>query len=121
MNLLHELKRFHGSEEFYEFRPLGQHPVFNYTEGVKYLAEKGACFWLLDAIASYQGQAEIKAQPFQTWELEVSDNNTAVLQCHDGHYNYLVTQKIPFTDIPLKSQKLSLYLVDRTLLLTNEY
>ena len=121
MNLLHELQHFHGSAEFYQFRFLGRYHVFNYTEGVKYLTEKGECFWLLDAIASYQGQAKIKAQPIQTWELEVSDKCTAVLQCHDGDYNYLVTQKIPFTDIPLKSQKLSLYLVNRTLMLTNEY
>lgn len=42
-----DLAQFIGSETLY------QHPGFNvrYTEGVRYVAEHGGAFWLIDAIA----------------------------------------------------------------------
>lgn len=120
MNLLNELQAFSGSEKFYEYSPLGS-KVFIYTEGIKHLAEAGDCYWLLDIVASYQGSKALKGEEFQVWELYVSDEQTAVVKCQDGNDNYLITQKIPYTDIPLKNQTLKLYLTNGTLMLTDEY
>ena len=55
-----ELAHCHCSESHYQHW-LG----IRYTEGVKTLAEKGECFWLLDAIASYQRVPthQVQSQP----------------------------------------------------------
>src|SRR5688572_20607105 len=42
-----------------------------YTEGIQYLAENAAAYWLIDAVASYQGERVIRRserlQAFQLW------------------------------------------------------
>ena len=41
-----ELNQFIGTEHYYRHL-LG----FNYTDGVKFMAERGKAYWLIDAIA----------------------------------------------------------------------
>jgi len=77
-----------------------------YTPGVKCLMEKGAAYWLLDAIASYQRDKRINSNEdlssLQFWKLKVDiEANTAVLTCDDGNNNVFITQEIPYTDFPL--------------------
>lgn len=111
-----ELANFTGTEHYY------QHNVgnFQYTDGIKYLAEKGRCYWLLDVIGSYQLLKEIKPIPFQLWELTVHENDSAVVTMkEDTDQPLLVNQKIPFTDFPLKHTKL--YLDNGVLMLPTEY
>src|SRR6476660_347578 len=63
-----------------------------YTEGIQYLAKNAECYWLIDAIASYQHQLIKKEslQEFQLWLLIVGNdhefikpasNHDAVLTC----------------------------------------
>ena len=118
--LMHELKHFSGSEHFYKFASFGS-SQFIYTDGIMHLVQKGECVWLLFEIGSYQGLKSFKDEEFQTWELVVNDKSEAVLKCHDGDYNYLIKKEIPFTDIPLQNQTLTLYLVNGTLMLPSEY
>ena len=109
-----ELGQFTGTENYYKFFNL------NITDGVKYLAEKGKCWWLLDVIFSYQ--PKVGKMPFQLWELKKSkvDDRKAIVTCReDSDKDPVVAQRIPYTDFPLESIKL--YLIDKVVLLPSEY
>lgn len=111
-----ELGQFISSATIY------RHGMFNiyYTEGVQYLAEKAGCYWLLDAIGSWQLKATVKAEPFQLWQLAVNADKEGVLTCcRDSGKAAIVTQRIPFVDFPLPEIKL--YLCDGVLMLPSEY
>ncbi|HEV7692509.1 MAG TPA: hypothetical protein VGO52_16855, partial [Hyphomonadaceae bacterium] len=60
-----DLTQFTGSQTFY------RHPLSGgcvYTEGVQYLAEAGAAYWLLDAILCPQPHhPELRSAEFQVW------------------------------------------------------
>lgn len=97
-----------------------------YTDGIDYLAEHAGAYWLIDAIASYQGSKRIRQNPrlmeFQLWELTVTDANgarSAVLTCReDSGQPARITQRIEYTDFPLDSIKL--YVEGDTLMLPSE-
>lgn len=97
-----DLNQFSGTEKWY------RHPLVRfvlYTDGVKYVAEEGGAYWLIDAIASYQNEPRIKKnerlQQFQLWELNVKDGS-AILTCRpDSGEKAVVTQIIEHTDFPL--------------------
>jgi hypothetical protein len=112
-----DLDKFSGSDEL--------HPhwlkTFTYTDGVKFLAERGNAYWLLDAIASHQPNLLRKnpmLQSFQIWKLTVADRK-GILWCGSDSDKLQLVQKIPFTDFPLPEVKL--YLVDKVLILPSEY
>ena len=123
MNKLENLSDFTGTENYYT-NPL--YP-FQYTDGIKYLAENGRAYWLLDAIASWQGEPIIKSdqdlKKNQFWKLKVNPDNSAVLTCERDRDDVVITQKIPFTDFPLS--EVAIYLCDMettgVLLLPSEY
>ncbi len=87
------------------------HP-FRYTDGVKFLAEMAECYWLLDAIASWQISPKVRGDKMlgeiQFWTLEVKENHSAKLMCERDKNDVAVTQKIGYTDFPLP--KIKLYL-----------
>jgi hypothetical protein len=88
-------------------------PHIYHTIGVQALAEDARCYWLIDAIVSYQLSVKIRREPFQVWSLKV-ENRQGVLTCGDGNYTPpLVTQKIPYTDFPM--EEITLYLEDGSL------
>jgi hypothetical protein len=113
MSKLENLDQFTGTENYYT-NPL--YP-FEYTDGIKYLAENGGAYWLLDAIASWQ--KELDLSQIQFWRLKVNPDNSAVLTCERDADEPVIAQEIPFTDFPL--EKISLYLCDGVLLLPSEY
>ncbi len=111
-----ELASFTGTEQYF------RHWMrFVYTDGVKYLAERCGCYWLLDAIGSYQHKPKIKTAPFQIWTLNVNnEEKSAVLEMkEDSGQPVLVRQEIKYTDFPLSEIKL--YYIEGVLLLTSEY
>ena len=112
-NIESELAHFTGTEQYF------RHWLkFNFTDGVKYLADEANCYWLLDAIGSYQ--YKLKKVPFQVWILKVNPDNSAVLEMkEDTDQPILVKQEIPYTDFPLTEIKL--YYIDGVLLLPSEY
>ena len=97
---------------------------FNYTDGVKHVADKAGAHWLIDAIGSYQPSSKLRRnqrlQEFQLWELKVDpEAKTGVLTLReDDDVKPTVTQKIEYTDFPLASIKL--YLENGLLLLPSE-
>ncbi|HEY9598449.1 MAG TPA: DUF6011 domain-containing protein [Cyanophyceae cyanobacterium] len=115
-NIESELAYFSGSTEIY------RHGFFKmlYTQGVQHLAERAQCYWLLDAIASWQIKPKIKREPFQVWTITVNQKKEAVLTCvRDTGAKPLATQRIEYTDFPLPEMKF--YLCDGTLMLPSEY
>ncbi len=111
------LKAFTGTENWYRHALFRQ---FLYTDGVKFLAGEAECYWLLDRIFALQyEQNTLQAEGFQSWDLIVQGDKTALLKCHDGNYHPLHTETIPYTDFPLP--KITLFLIDNVLLLTTEY
>ena len=116
--LKNNLSYYSGSESFYR-HPLGK---FTYTDGVQYLAENAECYWLLDIIGSlnYHSDKFMEKEEFICMDLVVKSGTTkAVFTAHDGNYNILYTQEIPFTDFPLSEIKL--FYCNQTLLLPSEY
>ncbi len=81
---------------------------FVFTDGVKFLAEKGRCYWLLDVIGSYQKKLEDST--FQIWELKVEDSEGVVTMKEDSNLPVKITQKIKYTDFCLDYIKL--YFID---------
>ena len=120
-----ELAHFTGTESYTNLRYPWLRTKFLLTDGTKYLAEQAKAFWLMDAIASHQTNQKVAAEPFQVWELTVSDKHEAVLTCTDGNKTTLVRQEIPATDFPLEKITLyaeqSDYLGGRIIMLTSEY
>ncbi len=115
-DLKHELALFIGTENYYH-HIIGN---FNYTDGVKYLAETAKCYWLLDLVGSYQLDQKIGKIPFQLWELKVNKDGSAIATMkEDSDLPIIVNQQIPYTDFPL--DRIKLYFIDNTLLLPSEY
>src|SRR5579862_343785 len=67
-DLLNELAGFSGSMEWHRFNLDRRHLL---TDGALYLAEKAGAFWLMDVIASYQGEAKFRGEDFQVWKIQM--------------------------------------------------
>lgn len=113
-----DLAQFTGTSQYYQ-HPLG----LKYTDGVKYLAENGQAYWLLDAIASWQADPKIRddrqLQEIQFWKLTVNPDQSATLVCEQDLNDIAVTQAIPFTDFGLES--VTIYCQQGVMLLPSEY
>lgn len=113
-NLRHALAGFSGTEQWHRHRCFSPLPIL-LTDGALYLAENGggsgpSAFWLMDAIASYQGERKLARHHFQTWRLIVtpeSENKSrsAVLICGEIQ-KPIVKQEIEFTDFLLDGETL---------------
>lgn len=111
-----DLHQFTGTENYY------RHGLFRkilYTDGVQYLAEEAAAYWLIDAIAAAQhGESCVKAEEFQVWKLAVDSNHRGRLTCEDGNYKVVYTQELNFTTFPLAT--VELFFEDNVLYLSSE-
>ena len=70
-----DLGQFTGTEKWTRYPTLCPHIIL-LTDGAMYVAEHGGedgntAWWLMDAIASYQGEATLKRHDFQVWKLVV--------------------------------------------------
>lgn len=122
------LAEFQGTNNYFK-NMLG----LRYTDGIKFLADNAECYWLIDAIASYQKTAlnNPNLAEFQLWILVVGNNhefikpnpeNDAVLTCWEDTPGCCdkpaIAQQIPFTDFPLPS--IELYVEGGVLMLPSE-
>jgi hypothetical protein len=96
-----DLSQFTGTETYY---PHWTGRLL-YTDGIKYLADQGGAHWLIDAIASYQGDRRITGNPMlrnmQFWKLTVVDARGTLTCVEDSGRVPLISQEIEFTDFPL--------------------
>lgn len=95
------LGQFTGTENYYR-----HWSGFLFTDGVKYLADHAGCYWLIDAIASYQRELaehpDQRLHETQFWKLTVQENHGAILECvADQGVPPAVSQPIEWTDFPL--------------------
>lgn len=113
----HELDRFTGSETWHR-HSLVRTVLF--TDGAKYVADAGEAYWLIDEIAFAQkGNPSVRAEPFQSWTLNVALDHTATLTCEDGNGRIVVGKAIEYTDFPLP--EITLWCTDNVILLPSEY
>lgn len=111
-----DLYQFTGSEVWY------RHSLVKnlcYTDGVRYVAQTGGAYWLIDEIAFAQAEPLVQAEEFQFWKLSVNGDRSCVLTCDDGNGNVVFKKEIEYTDFPL--DKITFYLTNQVLLLPSEY
>lgn len=109
-----ELSQFVGTETWYKI-PLAD---LYYTDGIKHLVDRAACWWLVTDIAAYQMVPKVKAEEFQTWILTV-EKEKGTLRCEDGNENVVFKRSVGYTTFPLPEIKL--FLTDEVLMLPSEY
>jgi len=119
MEIESALPQFSGSENWYKHSLSG----YTYTDGVKYLAEKAEAYWLIDKIlitTKHIPKLQLQEyQEFTSWELIVNDDRTATLIAEDGNGHKIYSEKIDYTDFPLK--KINLWFEGGVLLLPSEH
>jgi len=110
------LWQFTGSSEFYR-HVFG---TLQYTEGVKFLADEGGLWWLIDLVASLQSRArkDSALREFQLWELKVADGE-ATLTCSRDSEDEAFREEIEYTDCLLDYVRL--YVENRVMLLPSEH
>ena len=116
IDALKHLNQFTGGDTHYR-GPFG----LLHTEGVKFLADNADCWWLIDAIASYQPQVmkDRHYQEFQVWKL-VAVGSLGILTCRkDSDQKPTIEQKIPYTDFPLP--EITLWVEGGVLILPSEH
>lgn len=121
IQLKDNLELFIGTEHFYSHRITKT----VYTDGIKYLAEEGKCYWLIND-ASIVAQSLMEKSSFISIDFKrLSEEQQSEMGCEaiitygDGNDNILYTQQYPYTDFPL--DELNLFFADGTLLLPSEY
>ena len=88
------LARFNGTSAYY--RISRRHLL---TDGTKQLAEKGECFWMMDAVASHL--CEIGTEDwFVQIRVQVSEGRAEMIY-EDGNGLEHARQAIPYTDFAL--------------------
>lgn len=107
-NIHYDLAMFIGSEKRYSHGPLFR--GVEYSEGVKYLAERGSCWWLVDMIASHllyneewvkHTKADDDLKDFSVWTLTPDGEGGAVLEARkDTSTPVLASQRLTYTDFP---------------------
>jgi hypothetical protein len=95
-------------------------PRFHYTEGVRFLAERTRCYWLIDLIAILQLRTWKDAwlRQFQLWELFVKDGR-GVLVCSRDSDDVVFRERIESTDFPIAY--VHFYVDDGVLMLPSEH
>lgn len=102
--IISELTLFYGTENYYRHRLSG----LNYTDGVQYLAEAAECYWLIDAIGSYQPQCkrDPMLRDMQFWTLKRTEGTKFSLTCERDSDDVAIRQEIGFSDFPLNEIKI---------------
>jgi hypothetical protein len=91
-----------------------------FTDGVKYVADQGGAYWLLDEIALIQPyDRRVAAEEFQVWTLSVRPDRSATLRCEDGNGKAVFSKEIAYTDFPM--DEVTLWFADSTIYLPCEH
>ena len=103
-----ELSYFSGDLERYR-HPLNRRVI--YTPGVRYVADKGEAYWLIDAIASWIGSESFNEAAakdprigdlhFWTFKKRI-DEPSVLFAKADSPEEPFISQLIEFTDFPLE-------------------
>jgi hypothetical protein len=112
--LKRNLDGFYATGEWHQHRTIARYSVF-LTDGALYLAEHGgagatSAFWLMDVIASYQGEKQMKRiENPQLWKIECSGKGckrSCVVSCGNNAERPIIRQEIPYTNFLLNEYEL---------------
>jgi hypothetical protein len=107
--LKRNLDGFYATDEWHQHRTFARYPVF-LTDGALYLAEHGgACatsaFWLMDVIASYQGEKQMRRiENPQLWKIECTgegSQRSCVVTCGNNPEKPIIRQEIEYSNFLL--------------------
>lgn len=91
----------------------------SYSDGVRFVAERGKAWWLVGAILSFQRELMVKQEPFQVWTLWKLATRS-VLEMTDGSSPAVLLRKdIDGVSFPLS--ELELVYADGVLRLPDEH
>jgi len=110
-----DASKFRGTEYWWQHP---KYPTFQYTDGVKAFVESAQADWLLEHIFSYQAHPDIYGEPFQVW-VASRDGQHIDLTTEDGNERVLLKRKRAYSS--LDGDKISLWLVNGSLMLPSEY
>ena len=121
ITLQESLQHFCGTQRFFQL-PLIK---TRFTDGIHYLAEKAACFWLITDVSviakSLMDRSYFITIHFKRLSEEERHQKgcEAIISYGDGNDTILETHRYNVTDFPL--DELRLYFVNNTLMLPSEY
>lgn len=113
--LVLELAQFIGSDQ-HHYNPL--YRWMNYTDGVRYFANKAGAFWLLDVIGTELHKLA-NAHDFLSITFSVYADGLAYITVTDGDNLELWKKWLDYTDCPVGTWKF--FLTNNVLMLTSEY
>ena len=99
------IEQFAGTTAYHRLSPL--HGRLVATDGVAWLCREANCYWLLDAIASYQPRAlrDPALRDCQFWTLKVKDGK-GTLTVERDRDDIAFKQDIEYTDFPLNEVRI---------------
>ena len=109
-----DLDGFYATGEWHHHRCFARYPVF-LTDGALYLAEHGGAgattaYWLMDVIASYQGEKQMKRiENPQLWKIECfgeGSKRSCVVSCGNNPDKPIIRQEIEWTNFLLNEYEL---------------
>ena len=112
--LKRDLNGFYATSEWHHHRCFARFPVF-LTDGALYLAEHGGAgattaYWLMDVIASYQGEKQMKRiENPQLWKIECfgeGSKRSCVVSCGNNPNKPIIQQEIEWTNFLLNEYEL---------------
>jgi len=112
--LKHDLDGFYATGEWHRHQCFARYPVF-LTDGALYLAEHGGAgattaYWLMDVIASYQGEKQMKRiENPQLWKIECfgeGSKRSCVVSCGNNPNKPIIKQEIEWTNFLLNEYEL---------------
>ncbi|NKI28308.1 hypothetical protein SAMN04487911_12818 [Arenibacter nanhaiticus] len=115
------LAQFSGSEMLYQIPLLKT----KFTEGIKYLAKAGECYWLVTDVSvianSLMNRSRFITIDFRKYSGEEKEalGYEATIDYSDGNGIIFETHSYHSTDFPL--DRLRLFFVENTLMLPGEY
>jgi hypothetical protein len=112
--LKRDLDSFYATSEWHQHRTFARYPVF-LTDGALHLAEHGgadatSAFWLMDIIASYQGEKQMKRiENPQFWKIVCTgegSRRSCVVTCGNHPEKPIIRQETEYTNFLLNEYEL---------------
>ena len=92
-------ENFWGTESYHKISLM----PYLVTDGIKYILEKGKCFWLFDEFYVMIHDIKINSSLI-VCKLQVNEDLSCKLIIEDGNYNKLAEKELSYTNFPAKEQ-----------------
>lgn len=112
---------FYGTEKYHRINAFFNN--FLVTDGVFDAFNKKKCFWVGDTVASYINSLKtVHSGTFFTVNITINEDSSCDFIIHDGNYNLIIHQPIPFTDLEINLEFFLVYdQVNWIMMLPSEY